>query len=118
MRPLDHDLRPIVSEELEKLYIELINLQYWVAEKGKRIAILFEGRDTAGKGGAVFAFSQFLNPRGMRIDFTKMHGLGNDFIVFDLPAGASLPTVDQWRRLSNRHTGIGLQVAVPEQHVA
>ena len=28
----------------------------------------------------------------MRIDFTKMHGLGNDFIVFDLPTGASLPT--------------------------
>ena len=43
----------------------------------------------------------------MRIDFTKMHGLGNDFIVFDLPAGASLPTEEQWRKLSNRHTGIG-----------
>lgn len=67
MRPLDSDLKPVLSEELEKLYIELINLQYWIAEKQKRVAILFEGRDTAGKGGAVFAFSQFLNPRGMRI---------------------------------------------------
>jgi diaminopimelate epimerase len=48
----------------------------------------------------------------MRIDFTKMHGLGNDFIVFDLPAGASLPTPEQWRRLSNRHTGIGFDQAL------
>jgi diaminopimelate epimerase len=48
----------------------------------------------------------------MRIDFTKMHGLGNDFIVFDMPAGASLPTPDQWRRLSDRHTGIGFDQAL------
>src|SRR5262245_19733419 len=50
--------------------------------------------------------------RGMRIDFTKMHGLGNDFIVFDMPAGASLPTAEQWRKLSNRHTGIGFDQAL------
>jgi diaminopimelate epimerase len=49
---------------------------------------------------------------GMRIDFTKMHGLGNDFIVFDAPAGAALPTVAQWRRLSARHTGIGFDQAL------
>jgi hypothetical protein len=48
----------------------------------------------------------------MRIDFTKMHGLGNDFIVFDMPAGASLPTAEQWRKLSNRHTGIGFDQAL------
>ncbi|HEY1282885.1 MAG TPA: diaminopimelate epimerase [Steroidobacteraceae bacterium] len=48
----------------------------------------------------------------MRIDFTKMHGLGNDFIVFDAPAGAALPTVAQWRRLSARHTGIGFDQAL------
>src|SRR6185369_17425569 len=50
--------------------------------------------------------------RAMRIDFTKMHGLGNDFIVFDAPAGAALPTVAQWRRLSARHTGIGFDQAL------
>src|SRR5688572_8348527 len=50
--------------------------------------------------------------RLMRIDFSKMHGLGNDFIVFDAPAGASLPTVEQWRKLSNRHTGIGFDQAL------
>ena len=48
----------------------------------------------------------------MRIDFTKMHGLGNDFIVFDAPAGASLPSPEQWRQLSARHTGIGFDQAL------
>lgn len=48
----------------------------------------------------------------MRIDFTKMHGLGNDFIVFDAPAGAALPSTDQWRQLSARHTGVGFDQAL------
>jgi len=48
----------------------------------------------------------------MRIDFTKMHGLGNDFIVFDAPAGAPLPSREQWQRLSARHTGIGFDQAL------
>jgi diaminopimelate epimerase len=48
----------------------------------------------------------------MRIAFTKMHGLGNDFIVFDLPEGRQLPTREQWQRLSNRHTGIGFDQAL------
>ncbi len=48
----------------------------------------------------------------MRIDFTKMHGAGNDFIVFDAPAGAALPSPEQWRRLSARHTGIGFDQAL------
>jgi diaminopimelate epimerase len=48
----------------------------------------------------------------MRIDFTKMHGLGNDFLIFDLPADAILPTVEQWRALSNRHTGVGFDQAL------
>jgi diaminopimelate epimerase len=48
----------------------------------------------------------------MRIDFTKMHGLGNDFLIFDLPSDAALPTAEQWRALSNRHTGIGFDQAL------
>lgn len=48
----------------------------------------------------------------MRIDFTKMHGLGNDFIVFDAPAGAPLPCGAQLRRLAARHTGIGFDQAL------
>lgn len=48
----------------------------------------------------------------MRIEFTKMHGLGNDFVLFDLPANASMPTSEQWRALSDRHTGIGFDQAL------
>ena len=48
----------------------------------------------------------------MRIDFTKMHGAGNDFIVFDAPADGSLPTSEQFRRLGDRRTGIGFDQAL------
>jgi diaminopimelate epimerase len=48
----------------------------------------------------------------MRIDFTKMHGTGNDFIVFDSLAGHALPSAEQLRKLSDRHTGIGFDQAL------
>ncbi|HEY8506979.1 MAG TPA: diaminopimelate epimerase [Steroidobacteraceae bacterium] len=51
-------------------------------------------------------------PQSMRIDFTKMHGLGNDFIVFDAPAGGAMLSADQIRRLADRHTGIGFDQAL------
>ncbi len=47
----------------------------------------------------------------MRIDFTKMHGLGNDFLVFDAPR-EGLPSAVQLRRLAARHTGIGFDQAL------
>ncbi|HUN73724.1 MAG TPA: diaminopimelate epimerase [Steroidobacteraceae bacterium] len=55
----------------------------------------------------------------MRIDFTKMHGLGNDFIVFEAARDGPLPTPQQFRRLGDRHTGIGFDqalVLLPAQH--
>ena len=48
----------------------------------------------------------------MQIDFVKMHGLGNDFIVFDAPKGAALPDRDTFRRLARRNTGIGFDQAL------
>jgi diaminopimelate epimerase len=48
----------------------------------------------------------------MQLEFTKMHGLGNDFIVFDAPRDGWLPTASQWRALSARHTGIGFDQAL------
>jgi len=48
----------------------------------------------------------------MQLEFTKMHGLGNDFIVFDAPRDGRLPTPAQWRALSARHTGIGFDQAL------
>ncbi|MBX7227119.1 MAG: polyphosphate kinase 2 [Chitinophagales bacterium] len=53
--------------ELEKLQIELVKLQRWVQEKGKRVAIIFEGRDAAGKGGTIRRFTEHINPRAMRV---------------------------------------------------
>src|SRR5262245_21463417 len=48
----------------------------------------------------------------MRLAFTKMHGLGNDFIVFDAPAETTLPTAAALRDLADRHTGIGFDQAL------
>jgi len=51
---------------LEPLLVELSNMARWVAETKQRVLILFEGRDTAGKGGAIQAVSHSLNPRQCR----------------------------------------------------
>jgi polyphosphate kinase 2 len=59
------DLR--YEQELEALQIELVKLQCWVQETGRRLAILFEGRDAAGKGGAIARFVQHLPPRAIRV---------------------------------------------------
>jgi diaminopimelate epimerase len=48
----------------------------------------------------------------MQLEFTKMHGAGNDVIVFDAPPDGSLPTAEQWRALSDRHKGIGFDQAM------
>ena len=48
----------------------------------------------------------------MRIDFTKLHGLGNDFLLFEAQAGATLPSTAQWRALADRHAGVGFDQAL------
>lgn len=53
--------------ELLKLQTELVDLQHWVAKHKKRVCIIFEGRDAAGKGGAIRRFTEHLNPRSMRV---------------------------------------------------
>jgi len=55
------------ENELEGLQIELVKLQRWIQEQGKRLAIIFEGRDAAGKGGTIRRFIEHLNPRAMRV---------------------------------------------------
>jgi diaminopimelate epimerase len=50
--------------------------------------------------------------KAMRLAFTKMHGLGNDFIVFDAPSEDSMPKGDAIRRLADRKTGIGFDQAL------
>jgi polyphosphate kinase 2 len=53
--------------ELRSLQIELLKVQRWVRDEGGRMVILFEGRDAAGKGGAIKRFTEHLNPRGARV---------------------------------------------------
>jgi polyphosphate kinase len=55
------------KSELAKLQIELVKLQRWVQHKGLRVMVLFEGRDAAGKGGAIKRISETLNPRVCKV---------------------------------------------------
>ena len=51
------------ERELYRLQIELVKMQEWVRDQGARLAVVFEGRDAAGKGGTIKRVTQFLNPR-------------------------------------------------------
>lgn len=54
-------------DDLKKLQVELVKLQFWLQATGKRVMALFEGRDAAGKGGAISASSAHMNPRLARV---------------------------------------------------
>ncbi len=65
---LDKALRYVDYEKkLGKLQLELIRLQTWAINEGERIMVIFEGRDAAGKGGAIRRITERINPRHMRI---------------------------------------------------
>ncbi len=55
------------EEQLARLQAELVNLQYWVAEQGLRVIIVFEGRSGAGKGGVIKRITERTNPRIVRV---------------------------------------------------
>jgi polyphosphate kinase 2 len=52
---------------LEPMQLELSDAARWIAETDQRLVVLFEGRDTAGKGGSIYMFSSTLNPRQCRV---------------------------------------------------
>ncbi len=54
-------------EELARLQVELVKCQEWIKARGLKVVILFEGRDAAGKGGAIKTFTLSLNPRYARV---------------------------------------------------
>ena len=60
-------LRKDYERQKFQLQTELLKLQSWVKEDRQRVIILFEGRDAAGKGGAIKRFMEHLNPRGARV---------------------------------------------------
>lgn len=55
------------ERQLEQLQIELVKWQRWVTENHQRVAIIFEGRDAAGKGGTIKRFIEHMNPRSLRV---------------------------------------------------
>jgi polyphosphate kinase 2 len=60
-------LRRNYEQQKYRLQVELLKLQAWVKDTGQKVVILFEGRDAAGKGGAIKRFMEHLNPRGARV---------------------------------------------------
>ena len=59
--------KALYEAELKRLQIELVRMQQWVISSGARVLVIFEGRDAAGKGGAIKRVMQYLNPRHARI---------------------------------------------------
>ncbi|HEV2134835.1 MAG TPA: polyphosphate kinase 2 [Terracidiphilus sp.] len=55
------------DRELSRLHVELVKLQEWIRHEGLRVVVLFEGRDAAGKGGAIKRITETLNPRICRV---------------------------------------------------
>ncbi len=59
--------KKVYEQELVRLQAELVKMQYWVRSEGARIAVVFEGRDAAGKGGSIRRIQEYLNPRSCRV---------------------------------------------------
>jgi polyphosphate kinase 2 len=89
------------KNELRKLQTELVKLQKWVQNKNQRVLIIFEGRDTAGKGGAIRRFTRFLNPRTARVvalpkptDYEKGQWYFQRYII-ELPSAGEIVFFDR-----------------------
>lgn len=63
----DAGFRAVYFKELFRLQAELVKLQDWVVARGRKVVVLFEGRDAAGKGGVIKRITQRLNPRVCRV---------------------------------------------------
>lgn len=55
------------ERELARLQVKLVEMQQWIVASGARVVVIFEGRDAAGKGGAIKRIVQYLNPRWARV---------------------------------------------------
>ena len=108
-----HEKKPKMSrkeyeEEIARLHIELVKLQEWVKARGLKVVVIFEGRDAAGKGGAIKAITESLNPRICRVvalgtpterDKTSWYF---QRYVAQLPAGGEIALFDRsWYNRAN-----------------
>jgi polyphosphate kinase 2 len=89
------------EKELKRLQVELVRLQEWVGQEGLKVVVLFEGRDTAGKGGVIRRIGERTNPRVVR---TVALGVPSDRersqwyfqrYVAHLPAGGEIVLFDR-----------------------
>ena len=69
--------RKVYEKQLEKLQIELCQLQEWVKANKLRVIVLFEGRDAAGKGGTIKAITEKVSPRVFRVVMRLFGAVGS-----------------------------------------
>jgi len=112
--------RQTYFRELIRLQSELIRLQDWVSHTGEKIVVLFEGRDSAGKGGVIKRITQRLNPRIVRVvalpapsDREKTQWYFQRYVPH-LPAGGEIVLFDRsWYNRAGVERVMGF--ATPEQ---
>ena len=95
------NFRRTYFRELHRLQVELVKLQDWVVDTKEKIVVIFEGRDSAGKGGAISRFTQRLNPRVCRVaalpapsDREKTQWYFQRYVAH-LPAGGEIVLFDR-----------------------
>jgi polyphosphate kinase 2 (PPK2 family) len=59
--------RSFYEKEPDRFQVELVKFQEWIKQEGARVVVIFEGRDAAGKGGAIRTITQSTNPRVCRV---------------------------------------------------
>jgi polyphosphate kinase len=107
--------------QLTSLQIELNQLQRWVVSTGQRVVVIFEGRDAAGKGGAIEAIASCLNPRGCKVvalskptDRERSQWYFQRYIAH-LPAAGEIVLLDRsWYNRAGVEPVMGF--CTPEQH--
>ena len=89
------------EKELLRLQIELVKMQEWIVERGLRVAVIFEGRDTAGKGGVIKRITEKTSPRiirtvalGTPTDREKTEWYFQRYVAH-LPAGGEMVLFDR-----------------------
>ena len=101
--------------ELLRLQTDLVNMQEWIVSEGKRLVVLFEGRDTVGKGGVINRITEFLNPRTCRVAVLPTPDERERTLWFfqrytaDLPAAGEIVLFDRsWYNRAGVERGHGL----------
>jgi len=89
------------NKEMEKLQVELVKMHEWIRKEKKKVVIIFEGRDAAGKGGTIKRITQRLNPRVARVvalgtpnDRQKTQWWFQRYVA-QLPAGGEMVLFDR-----------------------